>query len=213
LGNVLGFSEERWTEVLDAAARLTAPDGLLLIEGVAGPGEHSRYLQRLPRGAAARALRTPERWIDRRVDAEGFQPMDPRKPEAEASFRRITPEILTNRLGTLGLRTVEVAAVASVMGTDPERLDVVRQDEKAWDGLLRLEERWGAQPARWERAAAFLLAAERRPPNAPPRPGAPVLPIPPSFGGHRPPKAPPRSRSPGVPAGRRRGPLAARRIK
>ncbi|MCI4366569.1 MAG: class I SAM-dependent methyltransferase [Thermoplasmata archaeon] len=206
LGNVLGFSEDRWERVLESAALLTATRGTLLIEAVAGHGEHARYLQRLPRRAAARSLRAPPRWLDARIEREGFQPMDPRKPDHEAAFQRIPAELLGERLARWGFRTVEVSAVAPTMGTDPERIETARMDPKAWAGLLALEERWGAQPSRWTRAAAFLLAAERTPP------GSPELPKPSIVRASARPSAHlavvPRNRRPGRagPLGRRRAP-------
>ncbi|HTT25951.1 MAG TPA: class I SAM-dependent methyltransferase, partial [Thermoplasmata archaeon] len=174
LGNVLGFSEARWERVLESAARLTAPGGILLLEAVAGPGEHSRYLQRLPRGAAARALRAPPAWVDARIEREGFEAMVPRKAEDAGAFRRAPPETITERLTAWGLDPLEVLAVAPVMGTDPERIEVVRADAKAWSGLLALEERWGARPERWAAAAAYLVAARRPASGAPRRPMTPA---------------------------------------
>ncbi|MGA7860841.1 MAG: class I SAM-dependent methyltransferase, partial [Thermoplasmata archaeon] len=63
LGNVLGFAESDAPALLSRTAALVGPGGELLIEFVAGPGERSRYLHRLPAGAIARLLVAPVRAV------------------------------------------------------------------------------------------------------------------------------------------------------
>jgi len=67
-----------------------------------------------------------------------------------------------------GLEIEETLAVAPALGADPERVAAVRPDPAAWRRLLELEELLGRAPARWENAAALLVAARRPPLGAGP---------------------------------------------
>lgn len=157
LGNVLGFSGGAWETVLDRALELLAPHGTLLLESVAGPGERSRYLHRLPPGAVARAIGGPPGWLRGRVEREGFDRAAARsKPESD--FRRLEPAALSRRLERRGWVIVEAVAVAPALGSEPERVEAVRPHPDAWRRLLELEEGLGRAPARLAASAAYLVA-------------------------------------------------------
>ncbi len=160
LGNVLGFAEGDAWELLSRTAALVAPEGKLLLEFVAGPGERSRYLHRLPPGAIARLLAAPLRAVQPRVEREGFDRIRERD-KGSRRFRRISPAELRTALRAAGFEAREVLAVAPCLGNDQSRLTAVRSVPAAWCRLLELEESVGREPERQLHAAAILLAAER----------------------------------------------------
>jgi SAM-dependent methyltransferase len=160
LGNLVGFSEERSTDVFRAAASLVSPGGSLLVEVAPGTGERSRYLGRLPAGSVARLLRAPPRAVLPRIRREGFVPERPRKSE-EGPFARVSVPEAIAILEECGLRPEEVLAVAPALGADAERVERVRADPKAWEHLLQIEEELGHDAGRWPGAAAVVIAARR----------------------------------------------------
>ena len=160
MGNVLGFAEEDAPELLSRAVALVAPSGQLILEFIAGPGERSRYLHRLPPGAIARLLAAPLQAIQPRVEREGFDRV-PDRGKAEHRFRRFAPDEIRTRLEAAGLRVRDLLAVAPCLGNDPSRLTVVRTVPGAWVHLLELEEAVGRAAERQRHAAALLLAAGR----------------------------------------------------
>jgi SAM-dependent methyltransferase len=160
LGNVLGFAEGDYATLLAASGNLVRPSGKLLVEFVAGPGERSHYLHRLPSGAIARLLAAPLRAIQPRVDREGFDRIREREGHRRR-FRRISATEITRRLESARFVVRETLAVAPCLGNDPARLAAVHASPTAWARLLDLEESVGRAPARLTAAAAILLAAER----------------------------------------------------
>jgi SAM-dependent methyltransferase len=165
LGNAIGFAGEGAETFLDSVGDLVRPNGILLLEVVAGPGERSRYLSRLPRTSLARLLRAPVRAVVARADREGFAPESVRRKE-NGAFRRFAPQALGERYRSAGWEVRETLAIAPALGAVPEALEAVRLDAKAWAHLTELEEAVGRRPERWPRAAAVLLALA---PPAPPK--------------------------------------------
>lgn len=161
LGNLVGFAGADAERLLEASAGLVRPGGTLLVEAVAGPGERSRYLRRLPPGEVRRVLRAPARWLDRRIREEGFEQLAYRRSEDRGEFRRLPAEELARTLARHGLAPVERIAVAPLLGTEGERAEAARGDPASWEGLLAAEERAGASPEHLAVAAAYLMAAER----------------------------------------------------
>ena len=161
LGNALGFSGTEARAALRAVAALVAPGGRLLLESVAGTGERSRYLGRLPPGAVRRLLAAPANLIRARVEREGFRPEPEPSTLSKERFRRLDPTTLESWVRAEGLAPEERIAVAPLLGADAQRIAAVRPDPAAWLRLLELEEIVGRSPARWENAAALLLAARR----------------------------------------------------
>jgi len=162
LGNTLGFAGPESGRLLKAAIELVGPGGVLLVEVAPGPGEHSRYLARLPATAVGRLLRAPPRALLGRIEREGFEPDPPRRAGTDA-FRRMKAEELRATLERAGFHVEEVLAVAPALGSEPERVAEVRLDPKGWEHLLAIEETLGRSPERWPSAAAVLLAAARAP--------------------------------------------------
>lgn len=161
LGNLLGFAEGQSEPLLDRLGALVAPGGTLLLEVAPAPGERSRYLGRLPPGAVARMLRSPQRAVVARVEAEGFAREIARRSRA-GRFRRFSAAEIS-AWGRMGHWTIEeTMAVAPVLGPDAARVDAVARDPRAWDRLLEVEEEFGRQPERWPRAAALLVAAVKK---------------------------------------------------
>ncbi|MCI4365722.1 MAG: class I SAM-dependent methyltransferase [Thermoplasmata archaeon] len=160
LGNALGFSGDVAEDFLVTVSDLVAPGGFLLLEVVAGAGERSRYLTRLPPGAVARLLRAPVAALVPRVAREGYV-AEPRRRKEEGTFCRFDPKKLGASFLAKGWGLRETLAIAPALGADPESLEAVRPDAKAWDHLLEFEELVGRQPERWPRAAAVLLALAR----------------------------------------------------
>ncbi|MCI4336180.1 MAG: class I SAM-dependent methyltransferase [Thermoplasmata archaeon] len=163
-GNVVGFSESTAIAVLEGSLELLAPNGLILLETVAGPGERSRYLTRLPTGAVRRLLQAPINLVRPRLEREGF------RPEGDAvkrsGFRRFPPHEVVVLLRAHGVEPIEVMAVAPSLGGDPERVAAVRLEPRSWRHLLELEEMVGRSEARHARAAALLVAGRRTAPAA-----------------------------------------------
>ncbi|MCI4335392.1 MAG: class I SAM-dependent methyltransferase [Thermoplasmata archaeon] len=164
LGNLLGFAGPHADELLEAAARLVAPGGLLTVELSAGDGEYSECLHRLPPSAAARLLRAPLRAVLARVARAGFVPTrtDPTGP---GRFRRISIRSADTTLDPLGFQLEAAEAIAPALGGDPERTFACHSDPLAWGHLLELEERLGKVPARWKRATALMAAYRRSSPT------------------------------------------------
>jgi SAM-dependent methyltransferase len=160
LGNVLGFAESDAPELLSRTAGLVELGGRLLLEFVAGPGERSRYLHRLPPGAIARLLVAPLRAVLPRVEREGFVTARERETGGR-HFRRMSATEIERRLAASGFEIRERVAVAPCLGNDASRLSAVRSIPVAWSHLLELEESIGRAPARLMHAAAVLMSAER----------------------------------------------------
>ncbi len=91
---------------------------------------------------------------------EGFAP-EPARWSDPGDFRRFDAGELSARLESRGWKTVEIVAVAPVLGASPLALEAIRSDAKAWSHLIELEEFVGRQPERWTSAAAVLLALTR----------------------------------------------------
>jgi SAM-dependent methyltransferase len=163
LGNVLGFAEGEAWELLSRSSALVLRGGRLLVEFVAGPGERSRYLHRLPAGAIARLFAAPVRAVQPRVEREGFDRAR-EKETGSRHFRRISTSEIQTQLRTAGFEVRELLAVAPCLGNDASRLTAVRTAPAAWSHLLELEEAIGRDPGRLPNAAAILLAAERTAP-------------------------------------------------
>ncbi len=157
LGNVIGFAASRAEELLTGVLSLAAPGGIAIVEIVAGPGERSRYLGRLPPTALARLLRAPVPALLPRVDREGFarEPVRRREP---GTFRRVDPARLRATASASGAVVLETMAVAPALGADPARLEAVALDPAAWAHLLDLEEAFGHRTERQLEAAALLVA-------------------------------------------------------
>jgi SAM-dependent methyltransferase len=160
LGNTLGFAGAAAERLEATAAALVAPGGVLVLEVAPGPGERSRYLARLPPSSLARLLRAPVAALGPRIEREGFATVPFRRAQ-EGEFRRIPPDELHRRFEERGWEIEETLAVAPVLGTMTLRIDPVRDDPKAWDHLIALEEQFGRRTERWNNAAAVLFAARR----------------------------------------------------
>lgn len=158
LGNALGFAGPMAEDLLASVARILTPGGSVLLEIVAGPGERSNYLHRLPPGALRRLLTAPPRAVVPRVHREGFRPFEAQRKGASV-FRRFAPEEQEVLFKGVGWRIEERIAVAPALGQDPTQLQAVRNDPRAWENLLQVEEAVGHDSARWPRAAALLVAA------------------------------------------------------
>jgi SAM-dependent methyltransferase len=158
LGNLLGFVEEESDQLLETLIELMTPGGTLILEVAPGPGEHSRYLHRLPARSVARLLRSPPRAVASRVVREGFVE-EPTRKKVVGSFHRVDPSKLRSRLEARGFRIAEIVAVAPSLGPESARTEAVRGDPKAWEHLLEVEESVGREPERWTAAAAVLIAA------------------------------------------------------
>ena len=167
MGNVLGFAGPDAERCLAGAIDRLRPGGELLLELVAGGGERSRYLHRLPVGAVRRLLAAPPSAVLPRIAREGFAPGAPGRAEAKP-FRRVPWPGWGTRLERAGLESTEVLAVAPATGSEPELVEAVRADDRAWRHLLEIEEAVGRSPARHPSAAALLVAV-RRPGRTPGR--------------------------------------------
>jgi SAM-dependent methyltransferase len=161
LGNLLGFAEGQSEPLLDRLGALVVPGGTLLLEIAPAPGERSRYLARLPPGAVARMFRSPARAIVARVEAEGFAREIARRPRA-GRFRRYSAAEIAAWSAAGDWEVLEVVAVAPMLGPDATRLDAVARDPIAWARLLDVEEQVGRRKERWLRAAALLVAAQKK---------------------------------------------------
>jgi SAM-dependent methyltransferase len=159
LGNLLGFAGPRSGALREELAAMLAPGGTFLVEIAPAPGERSRYLARLPPGAVARLLHAPLPVVRARIDREGFA-REARRRRTPGSFQRIDPGELSAWATARGLTVREILAVAPVLGADPERIEAVARDPRAWERLLEVEEMVGRDPERWPGAAAVLVAAE-----------------------------------------------------
>ena len=161
-GNSLGFAGDRGPSLLASAAELVRPEGLLLLETVAGSGEHSAYLARLPPGAVRRLIHAPVTGVLPRIQREGFIPEPDRSPERHG-FRRWSETDLRPALEPAGFTLVESLSVAPLLGSFPGPLETVRRDPVAWSRLLELEEAVGRTVPRRRRASALLSAWARFP--------------------------------------------------
>ncbi len=157
LGNAIGFAGADGSRLLDAASSLTAPGGRLLLEIAPGPGEHSRYLARLPPSAVRRLLRSPVGAVRPRIEREGFA-REPWRKRDPGTFQRWTVPGISEYLSKRGWAQDETVAVAPALGHLTGRIAAVRGDAKAWGHLLEIEEAVGRRPERWTSAASVLLA-------------------------------------------------------
>ncbi|MHB8352563.1 MAG: class I SAM-dependent methyltransferase, partial [Thermoplasmata archaeon] len=158
LGNAVGFAGSGAEELLASVARSLAPGGSVLLEFVAGPGERSNYLHRLPPGALRRLLAAPPRAVLPRVVREGFRAFEPAR-KGSGAFRRFSIDAQGSLLQRVGWRVEERIAVAPSLGQDPGQLQAIWSDPRAWENFLQVEEAVGRGPDRWPGAAALLVAA------------------------------------------------------
>lgn len=166
MGNALGFAADGADQLFSSVTELVAPGGLLVLETVAGAGERSKYLGRLPPGAVRRLLAAPLHLVRGRIEREGFRPeAGPSRPAS--GFRRLSAAEVTRRLTTSGFEVEETVAVAPALGADAERVSAVRLDPLGWRRLLELEEHLGRTAPRQAQAAALLVAARRPPARSP----------------------------------------------
>jgi hypothetical protein len=176
LGNAVGFAGAEAERLLENARALLTPRGLLNLEVVAGPGEVSRYLRRLPPSTLPRLLHAPLRALVGRVEREGFAPLPPRRAYP-GTFRRFDPALLAENLTRGGCEVGEVMAVAPALGAEPARLEGIERDPVAWERLLELEEVLGRKTDRLRASAATLVAV--RSPGPPTaglsKPGHPLI--------------------------------------
>ncbi len=157
LGNALGFAGRGAPAFLARARDLLAPGGRLILEVVAGPGEHALYLARLPTSTLARLLRAPVRALRPRIEGEGYA-AEPIRRADPGPFYRFGSQELTQSLVDLGVRIEEMLAVAPLLGALPDRLETVGRDPVAWSHLLELEELAGRETPRIGAAAAVLVS-------------------------------------------------------
>jgi hypothetical protein len=160
LGNTLGFSGAESNAWLDRALALLRPGGTIVLESVAGPGESSTYLSRLPPGAVGRLFASPPAALRPRLAREGFRPR-PDPTRDGHPFRRLGEADLIGALERRGFEVTESIAVAPLLGADRLRVQAIAQDARRWANLLALEEEFGRQEGRRALAAALLVAAER----------------------------------------------------
>lgn len=160
MGNALGFAGEASDRLWEASLELVSPGGRFIVEVAPGPGECSRYLRRLPASSLSRLLRAPIGVLASRIEREGFEVETSRRKES-GEFRRLEVAVIAHRLTSMGWSVLEACAIAPVLGPEPDRIEAVHRDPKAWAHLLELEERFGREPARWTSAAAVVLAAGR----------------------------------------------------
>lgn len=165
LGNSLGFAAEESDELLDATAGLVGPGGHLLLEIAPGPGESSRYLGRLPVRSVGRLFAAPPAALLPRIEREGYR-LEPRRKDREGEFHRWSIGHLRERLPTDGWERLESLAVAPALGADAERIAAVGSNDRSWGNLLAVEEELGRREARWNSAAAVLVALRRIPVQA-----------------------------------------------
>ena len=169
LGNVIGFAEAEAESVLDASLELLAPGGRVVVETVAGPGERSRYLCRLPPGAIRRLLVAPINAVRPRIEREGFR-AEP-TPPGESRFRRLGEQAVHAAFERHHVEPEETLAVAPSLGSDPERIAAARLEPAAWRHLLELEEVLGRTGPRRAHAAALLLSGVKKPSPSDPATG------------------------------------------
>ncbi len=160
LGNLVGFAGPESGRLLDRLRGLVRPSGRLVLEIAPGPGEHSRYLARLPARSVARLFRSAVPLVTLRAGREGYVAERWRK-DHPGTFDRPAAEVVRTDLERTGFRVDEVMAVAPALGPDPLRIAAVATDPKAWTHLVAVEEQLGQHPERWVRAAAVLVAATR----------------------------------------------------
>lgn len=158
LGNAIGFAGPQADRLWQSAGDLLDGGGHLVLEVVAGPGETSRYLQRLPTSSLPRLLHAPLGALLPRIVREGFAPRSVRRAEP-GPFRRFDAARLVVALADRGWVVDEVMAVAPALGAAADRLEKLSVDSVAWSRLLDLEEALGRQPERMRGAAAVLMAA------------------------------------------------------
>jgi SAM-dependent methyltransferase len=162
MGNQVGFAGPEAPRLLLEALRLLAPGGTIILESVAGPGERSRYLARLPPTAVGRLFRSPVRLVRSRIEREGFEAEPDPDPDRHG-FRRVGPGEIRRVLRNVGVDVVEAMAVAPALGFEQDHADAVEADPVAWGNLLEVEEELGRLPARCLAAASLLVAGVRRP--------------------------------------------------
>jgi hypothetical protein len=105
--------------------------------------------------------------VDRVIDT-GFQPYAPdRLAPWEVKFYTV-PEA-ARALDRAGFRVIDAMAVAPATAFQDRVLSVARRDKRAWEGLIRVEERLGRRPGAHDVGHGFIVSARRKPSSRPPR--------------------------------------------
>ena len=91
----------------------------------------------------------------------GYQPYDPRH-FARFEVGWLRPHELSDELRRAGLTTVELMTIGPNFSNQPQLLQRLRRDQRAYATALRLEEETGRWPELLGAGAGLLVAAKPR---------------------------------------------------
>ncbi|HEV2165723.1 MAG TPA: class I SAM-dependent methyltransferase, partial [Thermoplasmata archaeon] len=135
LGNTLGFAGPEAFGILSECLEKLSDGGTILVESVAGPGERSNYLSRLPPGAVGRLLSAPVGPVQSRIEREGFRRL-PERGGMHHGFERLSEAGILASFREHSVELVESIAVAPLLGGDPQRASEVARGARGWAHLL-----------------------------------------------------------------------------
>jgi ubiquinone/menaquinone biosynthesis C-methylase UbiE len=157
---VLPFVARDLSRVLRRLGTLLRPRGRVVFE-IQTPSQAT--MSNLP--AAARSaqvlLREPARHHVWSVIRRGYQPHDPAHL-ARFEFVWLRPPQLTRELRHAGLRVVDQMAIGPNFANQPELLQRLRRDRRAYSTAIRIEEEMGRWPELFGAGAGLLVTACRR---------------------------------------------------
>lgn len=162
LGNIVSFASVDALQLLTEIARVTQPGGQLIADFPTAVGAlqeffHDAARERLLR----RVLRRPRFYLIDQALADGFLPYAPHRL-GRWEFQFYTVDTAKRLLRHAGLDVTDAMSVGPIARMDEQVISVARRDTRAWESLLRIEERTGRRPGVREAGDGFLVCAERR---------------------------------------------------
>jgi ubiquinone/menaquinone biosynthesis C-methylase UbiE len=156
---VLPFVAKDFSRVLKRVGTLIRPQGRLIFE-IQTPSQATMTLfPNAPRSAKT-ILREPSRYHAWSVIRRGYQPHDP-SHLARFEYVWLRPQQLKRELQRARLQVVDQMAIGPNFGNQPELLQHLRQDRRAYSTAIRIEEETGRWPELFGAGAGLLVSARR----------------------------------------------------
>jgi ubiquinone/menaquinone biosynthesis C-methylase UbiE len=164
---VLPFVARDFSRVLGRLGTLLSPQGRLVFE-IQSPSQATMTILPAAPRSAQLILREPSRYHVWSVIRQGYQPHDP-SHLARFEYAWLRPQQLSRELRSAGLRVEDQMAIGPNFANQPELLQCLRRNRRAYSTAIRIEEETGRWPELFGAGAGLLVAARQR---AVPREGA-----------------------------------------
>jgi ubiquinone/menaquinone biosynthesis C-methylase UbiE len=157
---VLSFAARDLPRVLKRLRTLLRPQGRLVFE-IQSPSQATMSIFPSAPRSAQTILREPARYYAWSVIRRGYQPYDP-SHLARFEYAWLRPQQVTRELRRAGLRVEDQMAIGPNFANQPQLLDRLRRDRRAYSTAIRIDEETGRWPELFGAGAGLLVAARRQ---------------------------------------------------